>query len=254
MIKKILYALAFTSFFGGSAAAADVDPTTEFEWSGPYVGISAGYAFGRNDAFLGADFAGDLPIVERQFGSPEKLNPHGIAGGIYIGYNFDAAPFIFGIEADASLLNAQDSDAQDPAFFSPFINGLKTDIYGIETLRARLGVANGRAFFYGTGGLAVGQIKDSYTFINTDDGFSELISDRKTGVGFALGAGLEYALSDRVSLRAEYLYVNLGTHKFSPDDSRPADSDPTFGVGSGPAQVRIKNAVNIVRAGLSFQF
>jgi outer membrane immunogenic protein len=56
-------------------------------------------------------------------------------------------------------------------------------------LRARAGFAFDRALIYGTGGLAVGEVKYS-----VDDNFDEGIGDDKnTQWGWTAGAGIEYA-------------------------------------------------------------
>jgi outer membrane immunogenic protein len=245
-MKKYLWLACASLALAAPAQAADLEPI-DFDWSGAYIGVSGGYAFGHNDTFLGADFEGDpVDVVERQSGAPVHLDPAGIIGGAFIGYNFNADPFIIGIEADASLLGANDAQAQDEDLYAPNINGLKTDITGIETLRARIGVANGRALFYGTGGLALGQITNTYTYDNTEEGFSDRLGHEFNGVGFAVGAGMEYAFTDNMTFRAEYLYVDLGDDEFS--------LDGVYGEESGPAEISIENTVNIVRAGVSLKF
>ena len=69
------------------------------------------------------------------------------------------------------------------------------DYFG--TVRGRIGYAFNRFLAYGTGGFAYG------------GGDSDL--------GYAAGGGLEYAITDRLSVKAEGLYVNLGKRNGSSD-------------------------------------
>jgi outer membrane immunogenic protein len=95
------------------------------------------------------------------------------------------------------------------------------DIDWLATFRARLGMvvgSEGRGLIYGTGGLALAGINGlKGTF--SDEGFDGVDwcdacefgdSDDDIRVGFAAGAGFEWAWTDSVSLGAEYLFVGFG--------------------------------------------
>ena len=80
-------------------------------------------------------------------------------------------------------------------------------------MRARAGVAFDRALVYATGGLAYGEttIRGSLTSRDTPPTFAAANGrEGGTDVGFAVGAGVEYAILNNFTIRGEYLYYNLG--------------------------------------------
>ena len=71
--------------------------------------------------------------------------------------------------------------------------------------------------------------------ITTASAFSETT----TRVGFAIGGGVEKMLTQNWTIKAEYLYLDFGTH--------------TFLVGTGfDTSVRLRD--NIVRVGINYKF
>lgn len=77
----------------------------------------------------------------------------------------------------------------------------------IGTVRGKAGFAADRALIYATGGLAVagGKGTISPTFPGTTSNFSD------TWVGWTIGAGAELAMTDTLSVKAEYNYLDLGS-------------------------------------------
>jgi outer membrane immunogenic protein len=85
---------------------------------------------------------------------------------------------------------------------------VKTD--WLFTARPRLGWANNNWLWYATGGLAVTELKYGNTFTDTYSPAFETGSISKTKVGWTVGGGGEFALSNNWTVRAEYLYVDFG--------------------------------------------
>ena len=158
--------------------AAPVYMPPAFSWTGFYVGANAGYGWGNVNANGWAN-VGDLD---------------GFVGGGQIGYNYQMGQFVLGLEAD--LQGADLSSGNNLGLLN-----VKTDYFG--TVRARVGVAFDRFMPYITGGWAYGNVKSSIPAI----GFS---SDRSHTGGFAVGGGLEYAVTNNIIAGVEYLYVDLG--------------------------------------------
>jgi outer membrane immunogenic protein len=207
-MKRILLAsVAILALGVASASAADMQrremPTKApayvaqmYNWTGAYVGINGGYGW-------------------RTSGSS---NGGGLVGGT-IGYNWQAgSPVVWGLEGDLDWTRIRGSDAIQ-----------ETSNRWLGTVRGRLGYAlgaQGTILPYITGGVAFGDIENSVT------GFG---SARETKVGYALGAGIEAALSGPWTAKVEYMYVDLG-------------NGPTVGgIGSN-------FHTNIVRAGLNYRF
>lgn len=110
----------------------------------------------------------------------------GILGGIQLGYNWQFSPnIVFGIEADVS---GTDMNAS--------IVGIPVHVDYLASLRARIGYTMDRTMIYGTGGLAYSR--------------AAALGLHDTDTGWVIGGGLEWAYSRNWTLRAEYLYYDLG--------------------------------------------
>lgn len=184
--------------------AAPVYMPPAFSWTGFYVGGNAGYGWGNVNANGWAN-VGDLD---------------GFVGGGQIGYNYQMGQFVLGLEADLQFADL--SSGSNLGLLS-----VKTDYFG--TVRARAGVAFDRFMPYITGGWAYGNVKSSIPAI----GFS---SDRSHTGGFAVGAGLEYAVTNNIIAGVEYLYVDLGEKNIA---------------GAG---TKVGTDFSVVRARLSYKF
>ncbi len=195
-MKKTLFAgvSALGLLAAGTALAADlpnrrVAPSSPvyaapmFTWTGLYAGVNAGYGFGK--------FTRD----GRNFDDPS-----GFVGGGQIGYNQQFGQFVAGVEAD---LQYADLTANGRTFLAPIGSKAELDYFG--TIRGRLGVAFDRALVYATGGYAYGGSTVSIPFVGSDDAFHN---------GYTLGGGIEYAFTNNVTAKAEYLYTDLENKKF----------------------------------------
>jgi outer membrane immunogenic protein len=136
--------------------------------------------------------------------------------GAHAGYNWQQGPFVFGFETDlqGTHLNGAMSGGLT---FTPPVNPFPAgtfaqttgtiDWYG--TLRGRAGYAMGPWLFYGTGGLAYGNVSLSSTFSGLGLTTSFLTSDVRTG--WTAGAGFEYLFRPNLSFGLLYQYVDLGS-------------------------------------------
>ena len=148
----------------------------------------------------------------------------------------------------------------------------------LATLRARAGISFERALFFVSGGPAFGDAKSAATqklrYVATAGDGKDIArnetdwngSTNQTRIGFAVGAGGEYALTDNWVLRAEYVYNNLGTVKMNLHQSWASDAVNTTGICSdmvscaGGAFVAnnktssTKVDGNIVRAAVNYKF
>ena len=163
-------------------------------WTGFYVGghLGAGFA----DAGYRAGIAG--PPV------PINVDADGILGGVLVGYNLQYDRMVFGVEGDISF-----GDLDGRSTLAGLSNPLlKTDY--IATARARLGYAWEKLLVYGHIGIgfAAMQVEESLQLgASTQSG--------NTHVGVVVGAGVEWALTDAVSLRTEYIYGNFDRRNYT---------------------------------------
>ena len=116
--------------YGSRAPYTVNQPLNAYSWAGPYLGGNLGYAWGSVD------------------NNPTK--PSGIAGGVQAGYNWQQPgnPWVFGIEGDIQATGAEET-------FAPW----KFSNPWFGTLRGRVGYAFNNVLFFGTGGLAFGELR-----------------------------------------------------------------------------------------------
>lgn len=220
------------NWFGG----ADDGEVTD--WTGPYVGASFGYGFGRSEG-----------TVTDASGAPADLENDGLIdlrldnamGGVHAGYNWQFANnLVLGLEGDfqAGALGSWTGVlVSDPSSYTDSLRALDTlesdtsyDWDRMGVLRARVGYALGRTFVYGAAGpawLRETQTRNQYRSVGGNDQgminalehfFTE--TSRKTRSGWSLGAGLERDLGGSWSVRTEYLYSRFGDATHSFDEAR----------------------------------
>ncbi|MHB2210427.1 carbohydrate porin [Methylobacterium sp. CM6257] len=209
------------------AAAADLAsarPTTGVasytDWSGGYVGLegSAGGSYGAYN--FGPTVIGGRPVPAFRSGdstgrSDQGRNATTAAGGLFGGWNWQNGPLVYGVEASVDGANLKRPVPSTIAGFGyadtvPAFNIVraKTDLYG--TLRARLGYSFARYLIYGSFGLAGANARILATYPDLDTGGQNTARRDLGYLGFTLGAGVQYAISDTLALGLDYRYIDLG--------------------------------------------
>ena len=122
--------------------------------------------------------------------------------------------FLAGIEVDFQGTTANASRSNWNGLVVPAGNNgtfsTNASLAHLGTVRARLGVlVSPTLLAYVTGGLAFGEIQRSYGISFAGAPVFVAGRSRSTDTGWTAGAGLEWALGNRVTLGAEYLYVDL---------------------------------------------
>jgi outer membrane immunogenic protein len=199
-----------------------------FSWTGLYIGASGGMIAQTTRATdLGDPFGVSFwDTVGDRYGIPGN----GGIFGVNIGYNFQFGGIVLGIEADISGTSINDTLVHDGL-------GLSSRLNNLGTVRGRLGYAFDHALFYVTGGWASGEVKNR-AFDVTDPSYFSATTGRRTGTAF--GGGLEYAVTNNWTVRAEALFVDLGSVRGS-----ASTSGCRFG---------FKNKYSIGRVGANYKF
>jgi outer membrane immunogenic protein len=202
---------------GDLASAADLAPIFKApipspsltDWSGLYVGANAGGGWEKYTS----EFAG----------TANSTSASGGLVGATIGYNFQIDRSVFGIEGDFDWLDLKGND-----FCPAGTCAVKNNSLG--TVRGRIGYAGERFLSYVTGGFAFGNIEVRAPLLGATHGFQS---------GWTAGVGVEYALTNAWSIKAEYLYVDLGKLD--------------CGISCGGA-TSIESTSQVVRLGLNYKF
>jgi outer membrane immunogenic protein len=252
MVRRLLLSTAAAAAMAGSAYAADVPdrrpPPVAYVPSVPiftgfYVGVNAGGAFrgSSNDGFNDAVFFGGAA----PFALGNTNNSARFIGGIQAGYNWQISPnFVLGVEGDGQALVGSNNTNKTFGFVG---NGSTTSFLG--TVRGRAGVAFDSFLVCGTAGVAFGGSSNSWpnAIIGNIGGvptFFTANNSNNTRIGYAAGAGVEYAFTPNWSVKVEYLFVDLGRN------------DRTYIAPGGLAGFAFKDREqdHILRAGLNYRF
>ncbi|OPB29042.1 outer membrane protein [Bartonella sp. WD12.1] len=238
-----------------------------FSWTGFYLGGQIG-GFSSNSNWV--QTSGNIQgILENNKAFPKFS---GFVGGLYAGSNVDFGNgFVLGVDTDIvwsgekakasrnSTLSQTGSETRFAARVgvSTGISELvpetnqgsgnnASNVTGDVTFsdkwsgatRVRLGAAFDRIMPYVAGGIAYSQIKASVTAKDAagTETVVEGLSGSKTLVGYTLGAGVDFAMTDSVMLRAEYRYSDFGKKKFIND------------------QVEVDLKTNDFRVGVAYKF
>lgn len=208
MFRRVWLLSAMALATAGAAKAADM-PSLEpaatvavpsFSWSGPYVGLQAGYDWFKSD--------------NRVNGLSPNTRADGFTIGGFAGYNhqIEGSPLVIGAEVDLAYSDARDSRVTSA--FTGLPNArLRDETQWTGALRGRIGYAFDRFLVYGAGGLA---------FADRDLKARGAVggSDDTIAVGWTIGGGVEAALTDNVTARVEYRYSDFGADSFSVAGSR----------------------------------
>ena len=284
-MKSLLGALAGIALAAplGTAVAADLRlpvkgptmaPVAVYNWTGFYAGVNVGYSWGRDSIDIDAT---QRTRVFRAFGLPAetlisditaplggtsgRAEIDGFVGGGQIGYNWQTGAMVWGFETDIQGTGQKGGlqfcvTAGCPLGSQVVNVDHKLDWFG--TFRARAGLlVDPRVLLYVTGGLAYGQV-------TTEASAGALglplvaVSTKETRVGWTIGGGTEGALSNNWTVKAEYLYMDLGAAPGAtinnstilpgvPQGGFTTVLDTTVNVGG-----RVRD--NIFRLGLNYRF
>jgi outer membrane immunogenic protein len=242
MNRSLVASIALLVVIGGPAMAADLKPVYKapvykapvdpgWNWTGFYLGGNGGYSWGRgstdftesstvtsvltNTTAAGTPLVGNgtTAITTTSIGGSSTANMNGWLGGGQIGYNWQYdRRWVFGLEADIQGTGQRGDitfcgTAGCPTGSQFGTASLKLPWFA--TFRGRLGVTMDRVFLYGTGGLAVGNVKADYTS-GLIGGPLSTFSANTTRVGWVLGVGGETFLDRHWTFKIEYLYMDLG--------------------------------------------
>jgi len=188
--------------------------------------------------------------TDQDVGSNSAMARSWVAGA-QVGYNWQPGSWVYGVETDiaATRLNSSmqgaliqlDGNCLGPA--TATTTGT-VDWYG--TARARVGWTVGQLLFYGTGGLAYGQV-DLQSTVNFS-GQSSSLQTSPLRAGWVAGGGIEYELSPNIILTLGYQYVDLGTVSVS---GATLITPPGYVFSQGASS---HSSFQVVTVGLNFLF
>ena len=276
-VAALLYTSAFAADMATKAPPSPSAPSSD--WTGLYVGANGGWG-GKDPTVTftpGDPLANGVTCTGGLGGGAcppsASFNLNGGLGGFQIGYNRQINQnWLVGAEADFdwSTIKGTGKDSFrlvfDPS--SSFVASENVKWFG--TVRARVGfLPLNNVLLYGTAGLAYGRVDTNVGLNSTVTEANGVTSfnctfaggpgarncfvgnSSRTQAGFAVGGGGEYLLWHNVSLKAEYLYVDLGDGAKTNVVARvPFGPTPPTSFIAGYSSVIFQT----VRAGLNWKF
>ena len=209
-MKKIALACVLGMALCGPSAADELFGGATRDWSGQYFGLQGGGAWGDNHVDVGG-------------AGTDTNDLDGGFGGWTSGYNWQNGQWVWGIESDTSFADISGSFCTGGCF---------GEVNWFSTIRGRIGYATGMFLFYGTAGLAYGEVESGVNGLAGAQGDD-------INAGLAIGGGVEIAFDENWSAKIEYLHIDLG------DNSTPFMAQPL---------VTDFDDINIVRVGVNRKF
>jgi outer membrane immunogenic protein len=216
MKKILLGALGLLAFAAAPAAAADlpakvytkapaVVPPPIYSWAGFYIGLNGGGGSSHKCWDL-TNLAGFPVVPSLREGCHDATG--GLVGG-QIGYRWQSANWVFGLEAQGDWANFRGSNASallnGTAFAGLLTNRSRIDAIGLFT--GQVGYAWNNVLWYVKGGAAV--TDDKYDGLVTGSGFV-IDSVSETRWGGAIGTGIEIGFAPHWSVAFEYDHLFMG--------------------------------------------
>ncbi len=211
MRRQIFLASIGAIALAGSAFAAEPipvpPPVPAFTWTGVYAGGQIGYAW---DTASSTNVSGFIPP---RFPAAASIggNPSGAIGGANVGYNYQIGQWVLGLEGTVDGTGISNSGV---AFFPGILGNstaTATTTATVEgSIRGRAGFAWDRLLIYGTGGVVFGGFNTNIAFSSAAS-FLGSSSVSATRAGWTAGGGLQYAITNNWSVRAEYRYSDFGS-------------------------------------------
>jgi outer membrane immunogenic protein len=231
-MKRILIAGAFVLAAATQALAADLPAPGPppylpvipvYNWTGFYLGINGGGAFGNSNWTDPID------------GATGNFTVSGALVGGTVGFNYQIGSWVLGVEGDGDWANLSGTT------FNASCAGVgcTTQSNWLATVRGRAGWAWDRVLFYGTGGAA---------FANVQAAAGALPFSSTTQAGWTAGVGVEYAIWPNWTAKLEYLFVDLA-------NSTCGVASCSGGVPPGPGvNTTVSLNENVIRGGFNFKF
>ena len=276
MTNRWLKGVAFAALTAASltaAQAADLPTRKEapapvfvpppFTWTGFYVGVNIGgvWSSGSRSANLFAPAAYPFPI-STYFPGGLGSGQSGVIGGGQAGYNWQTGAFVLGVETDfdgtslSKTFNAVSTPfagSSVPLFLLGDTLGVhaKASLDWLGSTRGRVGwvvTPDNRFMIYGTGGVAYGGGSANFSVYDATQGLFLSGNPSSSRTGWVAGGGAEYAWTNNITFKVEYLYYDLGKSNFSTGPALVSAFNGVYATG------HIDYRANVVRAGVNYKF
>ena len=197
---------------------------TKVAFNGFYTGLSLGYnqtsVNEGNVSWVSPAFPGQIFTG----GNGQNSKSGGFIGGLNFGYDHRIGNYVIGGEISGSLPGgtangyAATDDITPCCFIPNATMSSSTKLQSLFVIKPKLGfVIDNKTMVYGMAGLAMGSIKRTLTdgplgnWLNPGDSSS----NTKNQFGYTIGLGAERMITEKLSMKLEFNYVDLGNPNFT---------------------------------------
>jgi outer membrane immunogenic protein len=224
-MRRVVLGAIIAGSFAGSGFAADLPPMSRaapavlpaaFSWTGTYVGVNLGGAWGTFDFDPSTtnNLTGVGSAIPRT-----SIDKSAVIGGFQTGYNWQIGNVVLGVEQDLQFTNLKTSFAYGAAPGGALVagDGFAAKVDFLSATRFKLGYAWDRFMIYGTGGLETGvlDVTGNYAGRFLGSPATSFTDKHKFHAGWTVGAGLEYAMTNNLFLGVDYRYFDLGAETYN---------------------------------------
>jgi outer membrane immunogenic protein len=213
-------------------------------WGGVYIGLNGGYGLGNSNYSDSLASTGNFAANGGLFGATLGINYAGFGDWVLLGFEGD---FDWSGATGSAGCSALDAALPGEAVRLPPGSTCQTRIDWLSTFRLRAGYTWSHFLFYGTAGGAVGDFRlSSQPSGDTHNPTSPL--------GWAAGAGVEYLFNDAISVKLEYLYVNLGNVGCPTVSSLSTNPGILCSADQRGSSGTVTFTENLIRGGINYKF
>jgi outer membrane immunogenic protein len=273
-----LFSLTTTALAGAGALVFAVpalaQPASDtVDWSGPYAGLNVGWTGAHNQALPGAATnnaltgvsagAGAVTVPPASFRTSQMdYSSDGVTGGGQVGYNKQYGHIVVGLEGDMDAVSGRSGQFASYNLPATALTSANTATIGhfssadwTSTVRGRVGYATGKLLIYGTGGLAIADVRQQafYGYAPTTTAavaaanpsasygpYGNYGSQDRILTGWTVGAGAEWALNRQVSIGAEYRHSDYGDTTYNVSSAAVGGTSEAARLGFTDDQVLAK--------------
>jgi len=215
-----------------------------YDWTGIYGG-----------AHLGAGVLEDQVTTTtttalQPSGTQTKLDPYSVIAGAQAGFNYQIQQIVVGAEGTFTWSNISGTHAT-PSPMPSFGEVSISTPHWYATATGKIGFAANDFLFYAKGGAAWMGVDYTQTVSVTGTGnvSSQTIVDTRSG--YTVGGGIEFGMTENLSGRVEYDYLNFGTKTYTFANLNTA---PNTAPAPLVLPVSIRSSTSLIAAGINYRF
>jgi outer membrane immunogenic protein len=210
-----------------------------YDWTGIYGGVHVGAGL------LEDQVTTTTTTALQPSGVQTKLSPFAVVAGAQAGFNYQIQQVVIGAEGTFTWSDISGTRAT----VSPLPTFSETSISTprwYATATGKFGFAANDFLFYAKGGAAwMGVNYTQATSTGTGNVSSQTISDTRSG--FTVGGGIEFGMTENLSARLEYDYLNFGTKTYTFANLNTAPAPLVL-------PVSIRSSTSLISAGINYRF